>query len=291
MKQTLKKITHILPDKLYIRLKYLYRFHKLPNLNKPKTYNEKLQWLKLYDRNPIYTTMVDKFEAKGFIANIIGKEYIVPTLGVWDNFDDIDFEKLPEQFVLKCTHDSGGLVIVRDRSKFDKKEAKKKLESSLKRNYYWNGREWPYKNVKPRIIAEIYLNDGDDHGLNLIEYKLFCFDGEPRFLMVSKGEAHGAGRTNDLFDMNFNHLPVSVTFPNSQEAIKKPKQFEEIIEIARKLSNGIPHLRVDTYIAGNRVYVGELTFFQTGGMCKFKPEKYNELFGEYLKLPLRKNNS
>ena len=291
MKHMLKKMTRFLPDKLYIQLKYFYRFHKLPNLDKPQTFNEKLQWLKLYDRKPIYTTMVDKFEAKGFIANIIGEKYIVPTLGVWDNFDDIDFGKLPEQFVLKCTHDSGGLVIVRDRSKFDKKEAKKKLESSLKRNYYWNGREWPYKNVKPRIIAEIYLNDGNCHELNLIEYKFFCFDGEPRFLMVSKGEAHGDSRTNDLFDMNFKHLPVSVTFPNSQETIKKPKQFEEMIEIARKLSNGIPHLRVDTYIAGNRVYVGELTFFQTGGMCKFKPEKYNELFGEYLKLPLRKNNS
>lgn len=281
MMQLLKNMTHFIPDRLYIQLKYFYRFHLWPDLNKPKTFNEKLQWLKLYDRKPVYTTMVDKYEAKKFIAEIIGDEYIVPTLGVWNSFDDIDFTKLPESFVLKCTHNSGGLVFVRAKSMFDKKDAKKKLEKSLKQNYYWNGREWPYKNVKPRIIAEKYLVNETNKDLSLIEYKFFCFYGKPKFLMVSTGNAHSAERTNDFYDMNFNHIPVRATFPNSLIRIMKPKQFAQMIEIAEKLSKGLIHLRVDTYVIDNKLYVGELTFYHAGGMCMFKPQKYNALFGEY----------
>lgn len=178
---------------------YKYRFGTRLNLKNPKTFNEKIQWLKLYDRNPLYTTMVDKYEAKKYVASIIGEEYIIPTLGVWDKFDDIDFDKLPNQFVLKCTHDSGGLAVCKDKKVFDINAARKRINRSLKRNFYWIGREWPYKDVRPRIIAEQYMENSDGR-TELSDYKFYCFNGKPEYCHVISDRTQN--ETMDFFDMN-----------------------------------------------------------------------------------------
>lgn len=214
MNPVLEKMTHVIPDRLYLKLKFRQKMGKWPDLDNPKTFNEKLQWLKLHDRKPIYSTMVDKYEAKRYIADIIGEEYIIPTLGVWDRFEDIDFDALPNQFVLKCTHDSGGLVIVCDKSSMNLDAARKKINRSMKRNYYWHGREWAYKNVKPRIIAEQYMEDGNpgekperiDAGLT--DYKVHCFNGKPKLILVCKDRFSRGGMTEDFFSDEWNHLPV-----------------------------------------------------------------------------------
>ena len=278
-----KGLYNKMPDREYLELVYLKTMGYPLNLDNPKTFNEKVQWLKLYDRKPEYTQIVDKCEAKTFFAQRIDEKYIIPTIGVWDKFESIDFDKLPEQFVLKTTHDSGGVVICSSKKDFDIKAAKKKLCASLRQNYYYGGREWPYKNVKPRILAETYLNVLDDAGL--LEFKLFCFDGEPKLILLCKGKAHAAGRTNDYFDMDYNHIPVSVAFPNAKETFEKPKELDELIEIARKLSKGIPQVRVDTYVADGKIYVGEMTFYHESGMCMFQPREYDAEFGKLIKLP------
>lgn len=269
------------PDRLYIQFRFKKRTGYKLNLKKPKTFNEKLQWLKLYNRNPEYTRMVDKHDAKVYVAEKIGDRYIIPTIGVWDKFEDIDFDLLPEKFVLKTTHDSGGVVIVKDKSKLDVESAKKKIERSLKRNYFWSNREWPYKNVKPRIIAEQFLEDIDE----LVEYKLFCFDGEVKMILVCKGQAHGAGRTNDYCDLELRRLPFTALFPNSKGELPMPKEMPEILDVARKLSAGVPQLRVDTYVADGRIYVGELTFFHNSGMVTFDPPEWDQKLGDWIKLP------
>ena len=237
VKKIVKKLTMVLPDSLYIRLKYFQHFKKFPNLRNPKTFNEKLQWLKLHDRNPEYTKMVDKYEAREYIKEKIGEEYLIPLLGVWDSFDEIDFDSLPQQFVLKCTHDSGGLVICKDKSKLDIESARKKINKSLKNNYYWQGREWPYKNVKPRIIAEKYMVDEETKrrtGIEcLVDYKFFCFNGEPKIMYYSMDKAEDP-RT-DFFDMEYNHLKMRMKDPNSDEIPLKPQGFEEMKALARIL--------------------------------------------------------
>jgi len=253
-------------------------------VDNPTTFNEKLQWLKLYDRNPIYTTMVDKYEVKEYVANIIGKEHIIPTLGVWNHFDEIDFSKLPEQFVLKCTHDSGGLVIVKDKAKLNKKEAKRKIEKCLRRNYYYSGREWPYKNVKPRIIAEKYMEFQESE--YLVDYKIFCFDGEPKIIMtVNGGHGDESQIIRRMYDADWNRYEVGLHGKEYEVSCeKKPKQLEEMLSLANQLSKGIKHLRVDFYIVEEQIYFGELTFYHMSGYEIFKPEKYDEIFGGFIKL-------
>lgn len=270
-------------DESFLKMAYKRKLGKTLNLEHPVTFNEKLQWLKLYDRKPEYTTMADKFEAKKYVERLIGKQYIVPTIGVWDKLDDINFDKLPVQFVLKSTHDSGGVVICKDKSEFNITLAKKKLSKSLKQNYFWTGREWPYKNLQPRIIAEEYLSSFGS--TEAVEYKIFCFNGEPKLFLVCKGEGHGSNRTNDFYDVNFNHIPVTVTNPNAKEECKRPKEYEELITLAKKLSQNIPQLRVDFYVVNTKIYFGELTFFHDLGFCQFNPEKYDEEFGKFIVLP------
>ena len=272
-----------LADKPCLRLIYWARTGKCLDLKNPRTFNEKLQWLKLYDRKPEYITMVDKYEAKAYIAQRIGREYIIPTLGIWDRFEDIDFEALPDQFVLKCTHDSGGLVIVRDKAKLDKDAAKAKIGKSLKQNYYLHGREWPYKDVKPRIIAEEYMEDTANDALT--DYKFFCFHGVPKLMYISKDR--GNEPRTDFFDMDFNHLPIEVRDPNAEIMPEKPKQFEQMRKIAGQLSEGIPHLRVDFYLINERIYIGELTFFHMSGFTQIKPAEWNEKMGSWITLPTR----
>lgn len=271
-------------DEAYLKRKYKACMGKEIHLDSPQTFNEKLQWLKLYDRKPEYTTMVDKYAVKKYVADIIGEEYIIPTLGVWNHFDEIDFDKLPNQFVLKCTHDSGGIVICKDKNKLDLKSAKKKIEKSLKQNYYWSGREWPYKDVKPRIIAEEYMID--ESGYELKDYKFFCFNGEPKMMFIATDR--GSDTKFDFYDMEFNHLPFTNGHPNANKQIKKPKNYSTMLALSAKLSFGIPHVRVDFYNINGKIYFGELTFFHWSGLVPFEPEEWDYKLGSWLKLPERK---
>ena len=285
-KELLKKASHLLPDKTYIKLKYYSRMGRFPDLKNPKTFNEKLQWLKLYNRKPEYTTMVDKYEVKKYVADKIGEEYIIPTLGVWDKFDDIDFDALPDQFVLKCTHDSGGLVICRDKSKLDKEAAKKKIDACLKTNYYWHGREWPYKDVKPRIIAEEYVEDKmHPEQISLLVYKIMCFDGVPKIIQTIQGDKT-ANETIDYYDTEWNILDIRQNFPNSvKQNLARPKSLDEMLSFASKMSIGHPFLRVDFYEREGSPLFSEFTFFSDAGLAKFYPESWNRTLGDWITLP------
>ena len=273
-------------DKQFIIKAYKYRMNKKINLYKPRTFNEKLQWLKLYDRNPKYTNMVDKYEAKKYVASIIGEEYIIPTLGIYNKFDEIDFDKLPKKFVIKCTHDSGGLVICKNKKDFDIKKAKNKIEKSLKRNYYYCGREWPYKNVKPRIIIEKYMID--EEGQELKDYKLFCFNGLPKIILVCSNR-NGSYKNTDFYDTEWNLMPFTrEKHENNKKEIKKPRGLNEMLEIAKKISKDIPFVRVDLYEIKGKVYFGEMTFFPSAGFEGFNPEEYDRILGYMLELPNEK---
>lgn len=274
-------IFNCLPDKSYLELIYYAHFGKKLDLENPKTFNEKVQWLKLYDRKPEYTTMVDKYEVKKYVAEKIGKEYIIPTIGVWDHVVDIDFESLPNQFVLKCTHDSGNVVICKDKSKFDTKKTKKKIEDSLKREYFFWGREWPYKNVKHRIIAEAYLEDETTQELR--DYKWYCFNGIPQILAIFCNRTIGKTKVN-YFDMNFNHLEFNWGYPHAVNPPKKPVNFDKMKQFAFILSKNIPLLRVDFYEANGNLYFGELTFYDGSGFDKMDPE-WDEKIGSWICLP------
>lgn len=286
-------------DETYLRMLFKVRVGYELHLDDPKTFSEKVQWLKLHDRKPEYTTMVDKYAAKAWIAERIGGEYIIPTLGVWDHFDDIDFNSLPDRFVLKCTHDSGSVVIVKDKARMDKVAAREKLERGLAKNWFYVAREWAYKDIPPRIIAEEYLaetsvgsNVNEESSADgLTEYKLFCFNGEPQVVLVGRGEAHSTSRTCDYFDINFNRLPFALSNPRSNLPEEKPVQFEEMLEIARKLSSGRTFLRVDTYIVNGHVYIGELTFYHGAGLERFDPVEWNLKLGKYIKLPISKGGA
>lgn len=271
-----------IPDKLYLKLLFRIKMNRKLDLNNPKTYNEKLQWLKLYDRNPMYTNLVDKYEVRKFVAEKIGSQYLIPIYGVYNSFEEIDFDKLPNQFVLKCTHDSGGIIICKDKNNLNIEEAKKKLNRSLKSNYYWKFREWPYKHVKPRIICEKYMVD--ESGEELKDYKFFCFNGIPKVLYVASNR--GVDTRFDFFDLNFNKLPIIKNkYKNSQQRITKPENFEKMIKLSKVLSEGIPHVRVDFYNINGKIYFGELTFYHFSGLEMFFPEKYDEIFGKWLELP------
>lgn len=267
-------------------LKKLFKCHmkRELNLDNPQTFNEKLQWLKLYDRKPEYTTMVDKYAVKRYVADIIGEEYIIPTLGVWNHFDEIDFDKLPNQFVLKCTHDSGGIVICKDKNKLDLKSAKKKIEKCLKRNYYWSSREWPYKDVKPRIIAEKFLSDEGKEELS--DYKVLCFNGEPKIVEVHKGRFNGQ-HTADNYDISWNKTDIEqYDLPKSDEIMPKPAFLEEMLHLSKLLSKNLIHVRVDWYFTNDRLYFGELTFYDGSGYNQFCGNA-DEFLGSLIKLPIK----
>lgn len=290
-RHTFYRIICLLPyfnsnDRIQIKRGWYGRMSYRLNLRDPKSYNEKLQWLKLYDRNLLYTTMVDKYAVKEYVANIIGEKYIIPTLGVWDKFDDIDFDLLPDQFVLKCTHDSGGLVICKDKNKLDLKKAKQKIESSLLTDYFVSGREWPYKNVSRKIIAEKYMEDTKTGELR--DYKFFCFNGEVKWLFIATDRQNREEPYFDFFDMDFNHLPMQHGHPNAPVLPEKPHKFELMKKLASKLSQGLTQVRVDFYEVDGEVFFGELTFFHHGGWTPFTPEKWDYIFGEEIKLPIKR---
>lgn len=269
-------------DELYLKIVYLLSIGKRLNLKNPKTFNEKLQWLKLYNRKPEYTIMVDKVKAKEYVAKIIGDEHIIPTLKIWNNSEEIDFDKLPQSFVLKCNHNSGlGMCICKDKGKLNISKVTNNLKKGINQDYYMTNREWPYKNVPRKIMAEKFMQD--ESGENLTDYKFFCFNGEPFMMYVSHDNAEQA--TTDFFDMDYKRLPIRMKDPNSKELPVKPKEFEEMREYARKLCTGIPFLRVDFYIINHVVYFGELTFFHNSGLTPIHPEKWDSKLGDLLKLP------
>lgn len=274
-------------DEKYLKMIFKDNMGYPLDLENPKTFNEKLQWLKLYDRKPVYTTMVDKYEAKKYVADIIGEEYIIPTLGVWDSFDDIDFDKLPEQFVLKCTHDSGGLVICRDKSKLDMEHARKKIERCLKRNYYWSSREWPYKDVKPRILAEVYMED-ENVAAGLTDYKFFCFNGKPEMLYVSQGLEDHATASISFYDMEGKDMPFHRSdYKPIEGKFVLPSNFDQMKETAEKMAKavGSPFVRIDLYSVCGQMYFSEVTFSPCSGMLPFSPKEWDEKIGSWIRLP------
>ncbi len=279
-----KGLLNWIPDDIFIKYVFKKRVGYTPNLTNPQTFNEKLQWLKLYDRNPLYTTLVDKYAVKKWVADKIGEEYIIPTLGVWNSFDEINFDKLPNQFVLKTTHDSGGIVIVRNKQTFDKQAARKKLTKSLKHNYYYHTREWAYKGVCPRIIAEPYLEDARTKELR--DYKFFCFNGKPKMMFIASDRQNTQEETKfDFFGMEFKHLPFTNGHPNSTKHLEKPQSFEKMKELAGILAQNIPHVRVDFYEISGKIYFGEMTFSHWSGFMSFNPSQWDKKIGDWLTLP------
>ena len=275
-------IIRIIPSKLYLKILFRIKMKKKLDFKNPKTYSEKLQWLKIYNHNDIYSKMVDKYEVKEIVKNIIGEEYVIPTYGVYNSFDEIDFKKLPNQFVIKCTHDSGGLSICDNKKDFNYEAAKRKINNSLHKNYYYRRREWPYKNVKPRIIIEKYMVDKQDNELR--DYKFFCFNGRVEIMFIASNR-QGEGDTYfDFYDREFNHLDIINGHPNAPSIPHKPKNYDLMIRLAEKLSKGLPHVRVDFYETNNKVYFGEMTFFHWSGLMPFKPEEWDYKLGNMLDL-------
>lgn len=276
-------ITALLPDKTYLKWRYRFQMGRKLDLDNPQTFNEKLQWLKLYNRNPEYTVMVDKVKAKEWGAERIGAEYIIPTLGIWDNPDEIDFEVLPNQFVLKCNHNSGlGMYICKDKSKIDIPKVKAALRKGLKQNYFLIGREWPYKDVPRKILAEQFMVD--ESGTELKDYKVFCFDGEPEIIEVDYNRFIAHKR--NFYGKNWDFINMESVYPSDEKhTIARPEKLDEMLELSRKLAKGIPHVRADFYSIGNRLYWGELTFFHECGYGYFKPTEWDERLGKLIKLP------
>ena len=282
-----RKIVRLLPDKLYLSIKFYRVFGRWPNWKNPLTYSEKLQWLKLYDRKPEYTMMVDKYAVKKYVAGIIGDEYVIPTIGVWNKPEEIEWDKLPDQFVLKTTHGGGntGVIICKDKTCFDKQSAIEKLNANLRTDLYAIWREWPYKNVPRRIIAEKYieqkLNSND-----LPDYKFFCFDGKVKGLFVATERQNPNEDVKfDFFDENYNHLSLRQGHDHAKRIPIRPANFEIMKKTAEQLSKGLPHVRVDLYDLGDKVLFGELTLFHFSGMVPFEPEEWDIRFGEMLTLP------
>ena len=272
-----------MPDKPYLKMVYHGQLGKRLDLDNPQKFSEKLQWIKLYDRNPLYHTLVDKFEVKKYVANIIGDKYIIPTLGIWDDPEMITFDSLPEQFVLKCTHDSGSVLICKDKSAFDPEQAKKRLKKAINHSTYWFGREWPYKGLKPRIIAEPYLEDSECEELR--DYKFFCFDGVVKCFKIDfdRFTSHHANYYNR--EGTLVKIGEQVCPPDHDKMINIPANINSMIELAEMLTRGYPFLRADFYDVNGHIYFGELTFFPDSGMGKFTYEDNDMLLGSWITLP------
>lgn len=271
-----------LSDKKYLKILFNQRMDEKLNFNKIQSFNEKLQWLKLNDRKDIYTIMVDKYEVKKYVANIIGEEYIIPTLGIYNTFDEIDFKKLPDKFVMKCTHDSGSTIVCQDKNKLDIRKIKKKINKALKYNYYYAGREWPYKNVVPKILIEKYIID--DGLEELRDYKIFCFNGEAKLFKVDY-DRFSEHRAN-YYDRNLQLLEFGEVIcpPDLNKVIDIPKDIYKMFELAEMLSKELKFVRIDFYYANNKIYFGEITFYPASGFGKFIPENWDEKLGKMIKL-------
>ncbi len=266
-------------DELYLRIFWYMRMGYNMDFENPITFNEKIQWLKLHDRRQQYTEMTDKYEVKRWVGRTIGEEYVVPAIGVYDSFDDIDTNSLPSQFVLKCTHDSGGTMICRNKRSFDWKAAQFFFQECMNRNYFYCEREWSYKNIKARILAEELLVDKDRE--DVLDYKFFCFDGEPKLIQVDIERSTNHRR--NLYSVDWKYIDASIGYPSAPEClIKKPGALQEMLECARKLSKGIPHVRVDMYYVNSKVYFGEMTFYHGGGYEHISPPDFEYKLGKYI---------
>lgn len=277
----INKFDYLFSDKVFIRVKFYLNLGYWPNLKNPQTFNEKLQWLKLYNRNDILTTLVDKIEVKKYVANKIGEEYVIPTLEVYDSVADIKISKLPDKFVLKCNHNSGGLVISRNKKSFDLAQAKKTLSKALRLNYFKVGREWPYKNITPRILAETLLENG---GNDLPDYKFFCFNGKFRTCLVCVNRFGNGGLRMNFYDKDWNLLPFTRQYDNIPYEVKRPVTFEKMIKLAENLASNFQFVRVDFYSINEKIYFGEMTFFPGNGWAKFNPIEWDYKMGHWIKL-------
>lgn len=279
-----------LPDKTYLQLLYRFKMGHRLDLNHPKTFTEKIQWLKLYNRRPEYTLMVDKYAVKKYVADIIGEKYIIPTLGVWDKPEDIDWDALPNEFVLKTTHGggSGGVVICKDKKTFDRNKAILTLRDSMNSDIYRSLREWPYKDVKKRVLAEKYMAPKDmvnNPIYDLSDYKLFCFNGEPKYCQVIR-DRHSK-ESIDFYDMNWRHqefVGLNPIASNGINPVPRPLLLDDMICICHKLSENMKFVRIDMYVIDNRIYFGEITFYPASGMGLFNPDKWNEELGNLISL-------
>lgn len=274
-----------MPDEEYIKRKYKAATGKILDLENPRTFNEKLQWIKLYDRRPEYTMMVDKYLVREHISQTVGEKYLIPLLGVWEHPEDIDFDALPDQFALKCNHNSGlGMCICKDKSKLNIADVVRELKKGMAQDYYLSSREWPYKDVPRRIIAEKYMVD--DSGTELRDYKVMCFGGEPKLIQYHIGRF--GDHTQDFYDAQWNKLEITQGLPLSEVVLEKPVFLEEMLDLSRKLSAGMPQVRVDWYYVQGQLYFGELTFFDAAGYDEFEPAQWNEIVGSWVQLPERK---
>lgn len=278
-------LSHCVPDSIHLLLmwKSVYGMKAKLRLDSPISFNEKLQWLKLHDRNPLYNMLVDKYRVKPWVAERIGSEYVTETYACWERAEDIDVSGLPERFVLKTNHDCGGVAVCSDRRGFDLETARGKLAKHLRTNYYWGGREWPYKDVKPLVFAEEYLEPGESG--DLVDYKFLCFSGEARCSFTCSSRAKGDLRI-DFFDREWNHLPFTRHYPNADTVPKRPGSYGEMLAAAERLSSGIPFVRVDFYESGGRPYFGEMTFYPGSGFEEFEPEEWDERLGSWIDLSL-----
>lgn len=276
--------SHFLPDRLHLKFLYRLEMGKKLDLNNPQTFCEKLQWLKLYNRKAEYTMMVDKLSVKKYVSDTIGSQYVIPILGIWNQPEDIDFESLPERFVLKTTNGGGGegVYICKDKSQLDKREAIKRMSHSLKTDIYKTRVEWPYKNVVKRIFAEQYMEDESKNELK--DYKVLCFNGEPKYIEVDSGRF--GDHIRNIYDINWNLQPIAIGYKNDLSVhFERPTRLKEMVEFARIFSAGIPFLRTDFYVVGERLFFGELTFFQRSGMTPFYPQELDLKLGEMIHLP------
>lgn len=273
---------HVVPEEWYLKRRFKKQVGYSLNLDNPRMFNEKLQWLKLHDRNPLYTKMVDKYEAKKYVADIIGDQHIIPNLGVWYHFDEIDFDQLPEQFVLKCTHDSGSIVICKDKKTLDKKAARKKLERGLRYNYYYKGGfEWPYKNVKPRIIAEKFMVD--ESRTELKDYKIHSFNGKPKIIEVDYDRFRNHKQA--FYSTEWKKLEYARSYTVEKgRIIDRPQALGEMLELAEKLASGCSYLRTDFYSIDNQLYFGEMTFYPAAGFGSWNPKEIEEELGDWIQL-------
>ena len=278
-----RNLLNWMPDKQYLSALWRAHFHQAYPWKNPRTFNEKLQWLKANDHNPVYPTLVDKYAVRSYIADTLGEQYLIPLVGgPWNSFDEIDFAQLPEQFVLKCTHDSGGIVICSGKDSFDMKTAREKIEKSLKRNYYWGGREWPYRDIQPRIIAEAFM--ADDSGDSLVDYKFYMFGGTARCVLVCTNRSAKSKMNMTFFTPDWNRLPFERQYKNDPNELEKPEHFEKMLSLAEQLSANLPFARIDLYEINQKVYFGEITLHPASGLGKFEPVVWDYTLGEWLDL-------
>lgn len=285
----IKKSLSFLPDRSYVKLYYRLRVGRKLNTNNPETLNEKLQWLKFNYRFTLQSIVSDKLLVRDYVKKKIGEEYLIPLLGSWEKYDDINFSLLPEKFVLKCNHDSGGLVICTDKAKMSRSEERKKIEKSLKNNFFYIGREYQYRNIKPMIICEEFISD---NGKVPMDYKIYCFNGVPDVILVCRDRfSKNTHRASYLFfDQEWNFQPLNKGDEDLEKIyIPKPKSLEKMIEIARKLSEDFIFARIDLYNINGKIYFGEITLSPNSG---FNPDiKYETdlMFGQKLKIPYWNN--